>query len=555
MKVLTLFLLIAAAAGAAESPPNIVLIHADDLGFAELGSYGQQKIRTPNLDRLAAGGERWTNYYSGSPVCSPSRNVLLSGRHGGGCDVQDLKRVNPREGSRDGELSGDWPVTREAWLLPQALKKAGYATGVFGKWGLGEFGTSGAPDQHGVDTFYGYTDQRVCHSFYPEFLWRDGRKETINTPSIPGHQKAPEGPVDDAKYTGQQHASKLIIAEALKYVDARAADHKPFFLYYAPLEPHVALQPPKEWVDRYPADWDKEPYRGDKDYLPHSRPRAAYAATISFLDHNVGLLLDRLKAAGLENNTLVVFTSDNGTTHDVGGVDHAFFNSVSDLRGLKGQMYEGGIRVPFIASWPGRIPAGKVIDQPGYHADIMPTLCALTGSEAGRPYGDNLLPVLTGETAALATRRPMVWCTGGYTGQAAVRIGDMKAIRRNLYTNPTPWEVYNLAADRAETKDLAASRADVVTAAEDVLRREYQPAPEFRKLNLFASSADPAPARGMDVFRRLDTDKDAKLSFAEWQLSPKAKANPQRLKPVFDGLDTDQDGSLSPAEFTAQFRN
>lgn len=487
MKPLVLLLSLTAVMNAAETKPNIVLIHADDLGYAELGCYGQQKIKTPNLDRLAASGERWTNYYSGSPVCSPSRNVLLSGRHGGGCEVQDLKRVDPKEGAADHELKGDWPVSQQTYLLPRALKKAGYATAVFGKWGLGEFGSSGAPDQHGVDAFYGYTDQRICHSFYPHFLWRNGRKEIINTPGIPGHQKAPAGPVDDSKYAGQQHASKLIIGEALKYVDARAADHQPFFLYYAPLEPHLALQPPQEWVDKYPKDWDTREYRGEKGYLPHSRPHAAYAATISFLDHNVGQLLDRLKTAGLDRDTLVIFTSDNGATQDVGGADHQFFNSVAGLRGLKGQMYEGGIRVPCIVSWPGKIPAGKVIDQPSYHADIMPTLCALTGAEPGQPYGDNLLSVWTGQAESLATRKPMVWCTGGYTGQAAVRIGNMKAIRRNLYSaTPTRWEVYNLTDDRAETKDLADTRSDIIEQAGEVLKREYRQAPDFKKLNLFA---------------------------------------------------------------------
>lgn len=481
---------LAVTARAAPPKPNIILINADDLGYAEIGCFGQQKIKTPNLDKLAAGGERWVQYYSGAPVCSPSRNVLLSGRHGGGCDVQDLKRVDPGEGNADSELKGDWPITAGTYTLQTALKRAGYDTALFGKWGLGEYGTSGAPDKHGVDTFYGYTDQRACHSFYPEFLWNNGRKEIINTPGIYGHQKSPTGPVDDAKYTGQQHASKLIIRHALDYLDARATDGKPFFLYYAPTEPHVALQPPQEWLDQYPREWDSEPYRGDKGYLPHSRPRAAYAATISFLDHNIGLLMDKLKEKGLDRNTLVIFTSDNGTTHDVGGVDHEFLNSVANLKGLKGQTYEGGIRVPCIVSWPGKVPAGKVIEQPGYDADIMPSLCALTGAEPGHPYGDNLLPVWLGETQAIGSRRPMVWCTGGYGGQAAVRIGDMKAIRRGLFPKaaaaPGAWEVYDLAKDRGETTDLATSRRDVITAAETVLEKEYAVAPGFRELRIFA---------------------------------------------------------------------
>lgn len=554
MKALTILLSLVLVSRGAETKPNIILIHADDLGFAELGCYGQTKIKTPHLDQLAAGGQRWTNYYSGAPVCSPSRNVLLSGRHTGGCDIQDLKRVNPNEGRADSELGGDWPASKQAYLLPSALKKAGYTTGAFGKWGLGEYGSTGAPDQHGVDVFNGYTDHRVCHSFYPEFLWRDGKKEIINTPGIPGHQKAPAGPVDDAKYTGQKHASKLIIDEALKFVDARAADHKPFFLYYAPLEPHVAMQPPKEWVDKYPKDWDDKEYRGEKGYLPHSRPRAAYAATISFLDHNVGLLLEKIKASGMERNTLVIFTSDNGTTHDVGGVDHGFFNSVADLRGLKGQLYEGGVRVPCIVSWPGRVPAGKTIDQAAYHADIMPTLCALAGVDAGQPYGENLLPLWTGSAGTLASRKPLVWCGGGYGGQAAVRMGNMKAIRRNLFSEtPTPWEVFNLADDRAEATDLASKEAGFIQQAIGILNEEYKVAPAYKKLNYDAANTAADPP-GMSVFHRLDANKDDTLSFAEWKESPKAKSNPGKLRQIFTGLDKDRDGSLSTAEFTAQFR-
>lgn len=477
-------------AGAAESTkPNIVLINADDLGYAEIGCYGQKKIKTPNLDRLAAGGERWTQYYCGAPVCSPSRNVLMTGRHGGGCDVQDLKRADPKEGHLDEDLKGDWPISAKAYTLHMALKKAGYDTALFGKWGLGEFGTPGAPDKHGVDTFYGYTDQRSCHSFYPRFLWNNGKKEILNEPQVYGHQYQPRGPVDDAKYTGKVHASKRIIAEALRYVDARAADGKPFFLYYAPTEPHVALQPPKEWVEKYPESWDKAPYRGGSDYLPHSRPHAAYAAMISFLDDNVGRLMDALKARGLDKNTIIIFTSDNGTTHDVGGVDHKFFDSVDGLRGLKGDMHEGGIRVPNIVYWPGHVPAGKVVDQPAYDADIMPSVCSLVGADAGMPYGDDISSVWLGKTPALPARKPMVWCTGGYGGQVAVRIGGMKAVRAGLYPGdaaPFDWEVYDLTNDRNEKQDLASARRDVIDAAVKVLRAEYQPAPGFRPLRIFA---------------------------------------------------------------------
>ena len=466
--------------------PNIVVVLADDLGWAELGCYGQKKIRTPHLDRFAAEGQRWTQFYAGAPVCSPSRNVLLTGCHTGGCSVQDLKRVDPRETADD--LKGDWPMKAER-PIHRVMRDAGYVTAAFGKWGMGEYGTTGAPDRNGVDEFFGYTDHRMCHSFYPPFLWDNGVKFPLNDPAVPGHSKIPSGPVTYEALTGSHHASVAVIDRVLGFLDKRAGDHKPFFLYYCPLEPHVAMQPPREWVERYPESWDDAPYRGQKGYQPHPRPHAGYAATISFLDENVGRLMAKLREKGLDDSTLVWFTSDNGTTHDVGGVDHGFFESVADLRGLKGSMYEGGIRVPGMLRWPGHVAAGKVVEQPGYAADILPTLSALAGGRVGRVLGENLLPVVLGEKPCLELRRPMVWTGGGYGGQVAVRMGDWKALRRGLYNTkagPFDWEVYHLAGDRGEDHDLAAERREVVAGAVDVLRREYVRADGYPEMAVFA---------------------------------------------------------------------
>ena len=471
----------------AAQKPNIVVILADDLGWNELGCYGQQKIRTPNLDRLASEGQRWTQFYSGAPTCSPSRNVLLTGRHTGGVSVQDLKRADPKETAQD--LRGDWPMAADTYTLHRALAASGYLTSAFGKWGMGEYGTSGAPDRHGVDTFFGYTDHRMCHTFYPPFLWKNGVKYPLNTPGIPGHARQPEGEVKAETYRGQKHASEAILEEALHFLSAAAGGSKPFFMYYCPLEPHVAMQPPQKWVDAYPEAWDTAPYRGENGYLPHPRPRAAYAATISFLDDHVGQLMRKLKETGADRNTLVIFTSDNGTTHDVGGVDHPFFDSVSTLRGLKGQLHEGGIRVPTLFWWPGRVKASQVVAQPGYSADLMPTLCALTGADPGQPYGENLLPVVLGEKQALEKRKPMVWTGGAYGGQIAVRLGDMKAMRRQMFKGikggPLPWEVYDLSKDLEEKTDLSSSRPDIIDAAVEILKREYKHSEAFRELAQF----------------------------------------------------------------------
>ncbi len=486
---------LAAVAADAAKKPNIIVILADDLGWGELGCYGQDKIRTPNLDRIAAEGQRWTQFYSGAAVCSPSRCVLLTGRHTGGCNVQDLKRADPKEkgytpgADGDWDLRGDWPM-RADHPLPLALKKAGYATAAFGKWGMGEYGTPGAPDRNGVDHFYGYTDHRMCHTFYPPFLMNDGNKERLNTPPIPGHARIAAGkPVEYGPLTGERHASVAIRDAMLAQVDRLAAGNQPFFLYYCPLEPHVAIQPPKAWVDQYPTEWDPVPYRGERGYAPHPRPRAAYAATISFMDDNVGRLMAKLKEKGLDENTLVIFTSDNGTTHDAGGVDHRFFNSVKHLKGLKGSNYEGGVRVPTLVRWPARVRAGVTVAQPGYAADLMPTLCAIAGAHPGAPLGDNLAPVILGEQPALPARRPMVWTGGGYDGQASVVFPDnMKAVRRQLFpgkagkTAPLDWEVYDLAQDSGETTDLAATRRDVVARALAVLKAEYTVAPGYARL-------------------------------------------------------------------------
>lgn len=481
------FLYVCAHAEASQKP-NIIVILADDLGWNELGCYGQKKIRTPHLDRLAAEGQRWTQFYSGAPTCAPSRNVLLTGRHTGGVSVQDLKRVDPKETLSD--LRGDWPMAADTYTLHRALANAGYTTAAFGKWGMGEYGTSGAPDRHAVDYFYGYTDHRLCHTFYPPFLWKNSVKQPLNEPGIPGHVRQPEGPVLAETYRGQKHASEAILEELLGFVDSASKATKPFFVYYCPLEPHVAMQPPQKWVDSYPQEWDSTPYRGENGYLPHPRPRAAYAATISFLDDHVGQLMQKLRETGADRNTLVVFTSDNGTTHDAGGADHRFFESVSSLRGLKGQLHEGGIRVPTIVWWPGKVRASQVVEQPGYSADLMPTLCSLTGADSGKPYGENLLPVVMGEKQALDSRKPMVWTGGAYGGQVAVRTGAMKAIRRQLFKGvkggPLDWEVYDLAVDLEEKNDLSATRRDVIQAAEEVLKREYAHAEHFRELAIFA---------------------------------------------------------------------
>jgi arylsulfatase A-like enzyme len=452
-----------------EQRPNIILILADDLGWGELGCYGQTKIRTPNIDRLATEGMRFTRHYSGAPVCAPARSVLMTGLHLGHSEI----RGNKQAGSGEGQ----WPISSNSVTIAKVLQQAGYSTGAAGKWGLGPVGSSGDPNRQGFDLFFGYNCQAIAHSYFPGHLWRNSEKIVINPKPVPGHRKLPEGEVRLADYQGQTYAPDLIEAEAVKFIKQHAG--RPFFLYCAFTEPHVAMQPPGRLVESYPADWDDQPYRGQCGYLPHPRPRAAYAAMITGLDDHVGKVLAALEETGLKDNTIVMFTSDNGTTHlgndpvfGIGGVDAKFFNSTAGLRGFKGSVYEGGLRVPLIVRWPGKVKAGTVSDFPGYFPDHFATLCDILNlNPPGRRDGVSLLPVLLGGNPP--KRNPMVWVYPEYGGQVCVRIGDFKVIRGQLNTRkPRDWEVYDVVKDPREANDVAKDHPELIQQAIDILKAQ-----------------------------------------------------------------------------------
>ena len=470
--------------GVAPPRPNIVFILADDLGYGELGCYGQEKIKTPNIDRLAAGGMRFLQHYTGAPVCAPARCVFLTG--------QNLAHAEIR-GNRDSGngriFPGQWPLTSEVKTLAEVLQAAGYATGGFGKWGLGPSNTSGSPIKQGFDRFFGYNCQRNAHSYYPPFLDSNEREIALNKYPIPGHDRKPTGIVTASDYRSAVYAPDKILEEALVFLEQNKT--KPFFLYLPFVEPHVAMQPPQEWLDQYPEAWDAEhgPYRGQNGYLPHPRPRAAYASMISDLDEHVGVILERLTVLGLADNTLVVFTSDNGPTHGgsdprfhVGGAGCTFFNSTGGLRGFKGSCYEGGIRVPCIVNWPGKVAAGTTSNTPSYFADWFPTLAQIAHASRETPQpldGMNLTSVLTGGKPG--TRAiPMTWDFHDYGGIVAIRQENWKAIRRNVNRpKPGPWELYDIAADPGETNDLSATHPVKVEALETLFRKTRTPEPDF----------------------------------------------------------------------------
>jgi len=474
-----------------QDKPNFIFILADDLGWGELGCYGQEKIRTPNLDRLAAEGIRFTQFYAGSPVCAPSRCVLLTGKHSGHAYIRNNSEVKPE---------GQLPIPDEEVTLAELLKEAGYTTAIIGKWGLGPPGSTGDPLNQGFDFFFGYNCQRHAHNHYPTFLYRNREKVLLNNPDFPAHQPFPpdldpNDPKNYARYSGKDYAPDLMTEEALKFI--RENREKPFFLYFATTIPHLALQVPEDSLQEYLGKFPEKPYLGDRGYLPHFAPRAAYAAMITRLDSHIGKMLALLDELGIAERTVIFFSSDNGPTHGrgpenlgVGGTDTDFFRSAGPWSGRKGTLFEGGIRVPLIVRWRGKISPGRVTDHIAGFQDVLPTILDIIGREPPPDCdGISFLPTLLGQPGQ--KQHPyLVWEFYGYGGQQAVRLGRWKGIRLNCYKNPTgPLQLYDLEADPTESRDIASAHPDIVAKMEEILRREHTPSPHWD----FAKKLQPRP--------------------------------------------------------------
>lgn len=473
------------AAGGAPRRPNVVVVYVDDLGAGELGCYGQEHIRTPHIDSLAAAGVRFTDAYSGSPVCAPSRCIALTGRHAGHAVVRDNWENG---GWGEDEPEGQFPLPDAEVTLPERLRALGYRTAGYGKWGLGGPGTEGAPENQGFDHFYGYLCQRKAHNYYPTHLWNDGVRSPIEGNAyFRAHQELP-APLepDDAYYQRygdgpEGYAPRLIADDMIAWLGERAAADEPFFLYYASIIPHLALQVPREYVERYPAAWDEGPYLGDHGYLPHAHPRRAYAAMISFLDDQVGRILATLDEHGLAEDTVVLFTSDNGATY-VGGVDTGFFGSHDGRRGRKGQLFEGGIRVPLVARWPGRFPAGAVAHAPVSSVDLTATVLDLVGApldEAAAAELDSVSFAPALEHPARPFERPFLYWEFRPHGAQAVREGPWKLLRTGLKRGTPKDELFHLATDPAETTDVAADHPDVAARLALLMDLAHEPSEAF----------------------------------------------------------------------------
>jgi arylsulfatase A-like enzyme len=436
----------ATSLSAADHRPNIIYIMADDLGYGDLSCFGQTKFKTPNIDRLAAEGVTFTDYYAGSTVCAPTRCVLMSGLHTGHAFVRGNREVQPE---------GQAPMPASIVTLPRLLKKAGYTTGMFGKWGLGAPGSASDPVEH-FDTFYGYNCQRQAHTFYPTHLWHNDKKVPLD---------------------GKTYSADLISDQLLQFVREHKA--KPFFAYVPFTIPHAAMHVPEEdhapWREMWPQFENKiGKYKG-----PHVKnPVAAFAGMVTRMDRHVGQLLALLEELGIDDNTIVSFTSDNGP-HMEGGHDPKFFDSNGPLKGHKRDLYEGGIRVPFVARWPGRIKAGTKTDLPVAMWDVMPTCLDIAGAEVPAGIdGISYLPALLGQMDRQKKHQYLYWAFYERGGKQAVRWGKWKGVRNNVSKDPnSPLELYDLTEDVGETTNVAAQHQDVVTKLETFMQDAYAPSP------------------------------------------------------------------------------
>lgn len=460
--LLAVFISLLTGCSTEKPAPNIIYILADDLGYNELGSYGQKIIRTPNLDQLAQEGMRFTQHYSGSPVCAPSRGTLLTGKNTGNGYIRDNLEMG---GWGPNEPEGQLPLLASEFTIAEMLKPLGYATGFVGKWGLGGPDSEGHPNNQGFDEFYGYLCQRVAHNYYPTHLWQNGSPDSLEGQAyFAAHQKIDEPFATEQEYydrfSGEHYAPDKMLDAALSFLNAN--QKKPFLLVFATPVPHLALQVPKESLDEYPDSMDAEPFLGGS-YLPHPRPHAAYAAMITRMDRDIGTLLARLEELGLAENTIVMFSSDNGTTYSK-GVDADYFNSVGDMRGLKGSVFEGGIKVPFIVKWPNVTPAGSTSDKISAFWDIMPTLADITGAALPEGIdGASIASTLKGDNSSIEEGKPLYWEYHAFGGMQAVRKGKWKGVRLEIRKQDNaPVQLFDLESDPNETNDIAADHPEVV---------------------------------------------------------------------------------------------
>lgn len=449
----TLLFMIGGLCLQAQTPPNVIFILADDMGYGDIGCYGQTLIETPNIDKLAAGGVRFTQFYAGTSVCAPSRASLMTGLHTGHTPIRGNMEINPE---------GQCPLPASTYIIPEMFKAAGYKTVAFGKWGMGFPGSEGDPVNQGVDQFYGYNCQRQSHNFFPDHLWDNKKRVELNNTITRQVAYAPE----------------LIHKQAIAFMENNR--QTPFFMYMAYTLPHAALQLPDgdKTFEYYKTKFAEQPkaVKSDWDgsgYQPQAYPHAAYAAMVTKLDTYIGQLVSKLTELGLEKNTLIVFTSDNGP-HKEGGNDPDFFNSNGGFKGIKRQLTEGGIREPVIVNWQGKIRAGQTSDYIGAFWDFFPTFAELAGQSL--PFhsdGLSLLPLLLNK-GKQKQHDFLYWEFHEDGGRQAVRMGKWKAIRENVMKSPdSPIALYNLSLDPKESTDLSGKYPAIIKKMHEIMLKEH----------------------------------------------------------------------------------
>lgn len=445
-----------------ERKPNIIYILADDMGYGDLSGYGQDKFLTPNIDRLASEGIRFVNHYAGSTVCSPSRGSLMTGKHTGHSYIRGNKGIKGK---------GDFPMVKEEVTVAEVLKEAGYVTGMFGKWGLGYSGSQGDPNNQGFDEFYGYLSQSLAHNYYPYYLWHNSDSVVL---------ERNEG------FAKGQYAPELIHNKAMRFLETNK--DTTFFLYYPSIIPHAELFVPEEYLAKYRGKYlpEKE-YEGIDNgekyrmgpYGSQSECHAAFAAMINLLDDQVGEIVDKVTELGIAENTIIIFSSDNGA-HAEGGADPDYFNSTGGLRGIKRDLYEGGVRVPMIVKWPGKVKAGRESEHISAFWDILPTLADIVDIAAPDSIdGISFLPELLGQEQKKHSH--LYWEFYERNGRQAVRKGKWKAVRYNLTSDyeGRPVELYNLEEDLSEEHNVAGQYPELAAEMLTLIKNSHSPSDNF----------------------------------------------------------------------------
>lgn len=447
--------------------PNVVFILADDLGWGDLSCYGQTKFETPNIDALAQRGMLFTQCYSGTTVSAPSRSCLLTGTHSGHTWIRGNLRMPPE---------GQFPLPEGAETIFHDFRNAGYTTGAFGKWGLGPVGSTGDPNAQGVDKFFGYNCQTLAHSYYPDHLWDNGQKVVL------------EDNVDEIPYGEGTYSADLIHNEAIEFMEDAVKEGKPFFVWYPTTIPHAELIVPQDSIiAKFKGKFPETPYKGEDlgdprfrigGYCSQEYPHATFAAMVTRLDHYVGEIVQKLKDLGVYDNTIIIFSSDNGP-HLEGGADPDFFNSNGPWKGYKRDLYEGGIRVPMIVQWPGHIAEGKQTDFMCSFWDMMPTFRTIINPEAQVDSldGISLLPLLEGRNGQ--KEHDYLYFEFAERMSQAARKGPWKLIRLDIEGKNDHYELYNIENDPGEEHDLAAENPEKVEELKAIMAEAHVPNSNF----------------------------------------------------------------------------